>query len=334
MGNIISNGLSVIRAYKMAIENEGEDMNSELCSICPRKCRIDRALSKGFCGAGSLLTIAKAYLHKWEEPCISGCNGSGTVFFSGCNLKCSFCQNYRISQENFGRQLTINELSEVFLALQKSGAHNINLVNPTHFAVQIRETVIRTPDIDIPIVYNSNGYEGDEVLELMDGVVDVYLPDIKYYSSAPAYKYSSASDYFEIAAQAVLEMYRQVGYAVLDENGIMKKGLIIRHLILPGLSGESIKILNWIEANLPDDVYVSLMSQYTPYYKAEQYPEINRRITRREYERVVNHFLKLGFKNGYIQERESAQEHYIPDFDLEGIAGGEQWQEADDMNKT
>lgn len=268
---------------------------------------------------GNIPTAAKAFLHKWEEPCISGSRGSGTVFFSGCNLKCVYCQNFRISQENFGKEVSIAGLAEIFLILQKKGAHNINLVTPAHFAVQIKEAIKNAPDLEIPVIYNSNGYESPENLKLMEGIVDVYLPDLKYYSCETASRYSGAPDYFEVAAAAVREMYRQVGPPVLDDEGIIRRGLMIRHLILPGLAGESIKILEWIRENMPDKVYVSLMSQYTPYYKACEYPEINRRITRWEYDKVMNRFIRLGFENGYIQERDSAKEEYIPEFDLTGI---------------
>lgn len=280
---------------------------------------MNRSITKGYCSTGQNASVAKAYLHMWEEPCISGTSGSGTVFFSGCNLKCVYCQNYSISQESLGKELTIEQLGNVFLSLQNQGANNINLVNPTHFIPQIRESLLKTEGLRIPVVYNSNAYETIEGLGLMDGIVDIYLPDIKYYSKEASMKYSVASDYFTHAAKSILEMYRQVGLPSFDEEGIIKRGLIIRHLILPGLARESIKILDWIKENLPKGVYISLMSQYIPYYKAEDYPEINRRITKWEYEKVLNHFFKLGFENGYVQDRNSAVEEYIPDFNLEGI---------------
>lgn len=263
--------------------------------------------------------VSKAFLHRWEEPCISGTKGSGTVFFAGCNMRCVYCQNYRISQECFGKEITVEQLASIFTALQNKGAHNINLVNPTHFIRQIIEAAKMAKNLHIPIVYNSNGYDAVKGLELLKGTVKVYLPDIKYISSEIAWKYSGARDYFEVASTAVLEMYRQVGAPVFDEEGIVQKGMLIRHLILPGLASESIRILDWIKENLPNDVYISLMSQYTPYHRASQFPEINRRIIRREYEKVLNHFFKLGFENGYVQERDSAEEQYIPDFNLEGV---------------
>lgn len=289
------------------------------CNLCPRSCGVDRDKGTGFCGTRHAVSVAKANLHMWEEPCISGVKGSGTVFFSGCNLRCVYCQNYSISQKNFGREITIEQLGDAFLFLQQKGAHNINLVNPTHFILQIRESLLKVKGLEIPVVYNSNAYETLEGLRLMEGLADVYLPDFKYYSSDISMKYSSAPDYFSVATGAIFEMFRQVGLPTIDDDGMIKKGLIIRHLILPGLVGESIKILDWIRDNLPKGIYISLMSQYTPYYKAESYPEINRRITRWEYEKVLNHFFKLGLENGYVQERDSAVEEYIPDFDLEGI---------------
>lgn len=290
-----------------------------LCDVCPRKCSADREISKGFCRMGTNPVVAKAFLHMWEEPCISGIRGSGTVFFSGCNLKCIYCQNYRISHENFGKELTVEQLSSVFLSLQEKGAHNINLVTPVHFVIGIRKAIQAAKDLRLPIIYNSNGYESLEGLSMMEGVSNVYLPDIKYFSPDISRKYSGAEDYFEKASRAVMEMYRQVGPAIFDSDGIIRNGLIIRHLILPGLSADSIKILEWIKKSLPEDVHISLMSQYTPYYKACDFPEINRHITRREYEKVLNCFYRLGFKHGYVQERSSAGEEYIPEFNLEGI---------------
>lgn len=291
------------------------------CTICPRNCGVDREAHVGFCGVSESLKVAKAFLHMWEEPCISGTHGSGTVFFSGCNLKCIFCQNYSISQEDFGKEITIEQLARIFLSLQEKGAHNINLVNPTHYIRPIKDALLsaKSRGLNIPVVYNSNGYETLEGLKYMEGLVDVYLPDLKYRESETAKKFSMAPDYFETASAAVKEMYRQVGAPVLDESGIIKKGLILRHLILPGYAAESIKILEWIKENLPGGVYVSLMSQYTPCYKASCHPEIGRRITRREYEKVINRFIKLELENGYIQERESAVKEYIPDFNLEGV---------------
>lgn len=292
---------------------------TDLCNICPRGCKVEREGAVGFCRMGAKPVLAKAFLHMWEEPCISGSRGSGTVFFSGCNLRCVYCQNYQISHENFGRELTIDQLASVFLSLQNKGAHNINLVTPAHFITQIRDAIHKAEGLKLPVIYNSNGYESIKGMVLMDGIVDVYLPDLKYCTPEVSKKYSGAPDYFQTATQAILEMYRQVGSPVFDNEGIITRGLIIRHLILPGLTRESISILKWIRENLPGDVPVSLMSQYTPYHKASEFPEIDRRITRREYEKVLDSFYRLGFEHGYIQERESASEEYIPEFNLEGL---------------
>lgn len=290
-----------------------------MCGSCPRQCKVDREFGKGFCGVGDKPKVAKAFLHKWEEPCISGTNGSGTVFFSGCNLRCVFCQNYDISQKYIGKEISIEELSNIYLKLQQMGANNINLVNPTHYAMQIKKSLEISSSLKIPVIYNTNAYENINVLKEIEGMVDVYLPDFKYIEQSSAIKYSGVQDYFEVASEAIKEMYRQVGGPVFDENGLIKRGLIIRHLILPGLSRESMKILDYIKNNFPEDIYISLMSQYTPCFNVEKYPEINRRITRSEYNRVLSHFFKLGFENGYVQERESASVEYIPEFDFEGI---------------
>lgn len=294
----------------------------EICTSCPRHCGADRNSVNGFCGVPEQPKVAKAFLHMWEEPCISGSKGSGTVFFSGCNLKCVFCQNYEISQESYGRVITISRLQKIFLELIEKGAHNINLVNPSHYTKSIKEAILplkKQGRINIPIVYNTNGYDSPENLQDMKGIVDVYLPDFKYFSEKTAVKYASAPDYPHVCKNAIIEMYNQVGSPVLDSQGIVQKGLIIRHLILPGHVKESISILDWISENLPEGVYVSLMSQYTPYYNAKNFPEINRPITRNEYYRAVEHLYKLGLEEGYVQERESSDTQYIPDFNLDGV---------------
>jgi putative pyruvate formate lyase activating enzyme len=292
-----------------------------LCNSCPRRCGIDREKEKGFCGMGIKPMAAKAFLHRWEEPCISGENGSGTVFFSGCNLKCVFCQNHNISHENYGREISVERLAEIFLTLQKDGAHNVNLVTPSHFTLQIREALIlaRKMGLTVPAVYNSNGYDSLEALAMLKGLIDIYLPDLKYFSPEASLRYSSAGDYFERASAAISEMYEQVGNPVYDEAGIMKKGLMIRHLILPGMAEESINILKWIKSELGTGIYISLMSQYTPMYNSSEFPEIDRRITSREYSRVTDAMYRLGFENGYVQEKSSASEEYTPEFNLEGI---------------
>lgn len=303
-----------------------------ICSICPRECRIDRKKSKGFCGMGEKPVVARASLHMWEEPCISGTGGSGTVFFSGCNLKCIFCQNHEISHGGIGKEISIMELAGIFLSLRDKGAHNINLVTPSHFAPAIKEALDLAKSravaeserrmeagqagrpLDIPIVYNTNGYDSIDTLHLLDGSIDIYLPDLKYISPEVSMEYSGAKDYFDKASQAILEMYRQVGVSKFDESGIMTRGIIIRHLVLPGHTAETLLVLEWISDNLPRDVNVSLMSQYLPCYKACGHPVLDRRLTRHEYEKVTNKFAKLGL-NGFVQDRASASEQYIPDFD-------------------
>lgn len=295
---------------------------SKFCSQCPRNCNTERKTGTGYCGVPEQLKVARAFLHMWEEPCISGTRGSGTIFFSGCNLKCVYCQNYRISQDNFGKVISIERFQEIIKELINKGAHNINLVNPSHYTDPIKRALASlksSNDLTVPVVYNSNGYETVKALEAMKGLVDVYLPDMKYSTGVSSFKYSRAKDYPEVCRKAVLEMYRQVGSPVLDTNGIIRKGLIIRHLILPGYTKESMSVLDWISENLPKSVYVSLMSQYTPFYAAEKHPEINRPITRREYEKVVDHLYRLGLEEGYVQERQSSDTQYIPDFNLEGV---------------
>ncbi|WP_434639708.1 radical SAM protein [Thermoanaerobacterium thermosaccharolyticum] len=296
-------------------------MVSQICNICPRNCNVDRSTKVGFCGMLSEIKVAKAYLHEWEEPCISGSRGSGTVFFTGCNLRCVFCQNYKISQGNFGVSVSPEKLANIFMNLEKSGAHNINLVSPTIYIPKIKESIIiaRNKGLSIPIVYNSNAYENVESLKTLDGLIDIYLPDLKYCSDETAIKYSKAPHYFEFATKAILEMYRQVGYPVFDNDGIMKKGIIIRHLILPGKLDDTKKILKWISDNLPKEIYVSLMGQYTPFYNANKYQELNRKISNKEYEEAIDYFFEIGLENGFVQDDESASESFIPDFDLEGV---------------
>lgn len=288
------------------------------CSLCPRKCNIDRQGNQGLCGGGEQPKLARAGLHFWEEPCISGSRGSGAVFFSGCSLKCVYCQNEVISHGNFGKLITVERLGEIFFELQTLGAHNINLVNPSHYIGSISKA-LRAVKLKIPVVYNSSGYDSVEGLRLLDGLIQIYLPDLKYMDGTISQKYSQSENYFHNASAAILEMRCQVGATVVNQEGLMERGLMIRHLILPGLVKETIRILDWIKENLPEDVYVSLMSQFTPTEGLKEYPEINRRITRWEHEKAVGHFYKLGFANGYIQERDSADKEFIPDFNLQGI---------------
>lgn len=288
------------------------------CNICPRVCNVDRKTQKGYCGMGEEIYLARAAKHFWEEPPISGTKGSGTVFFSGCNLGCIYCQNYDISHNGLGKAVSEERLGEIFRELINDGAHNINLVNPTHYALKIK-SVLEKYKPEVPVVYNSSGYEQVGTLKALEGLVDIYLPDLKYISSERSDKYSGAKDYFDFASKALLEMKRQCPEDVFDEKGIMQKGVIIRHLILPGNTNQSLKILEWIKNNFGTDVYLSLMSQYTPCGEAEKFTELKRKITDREYEKVICAAEDMGFKNLFIQEKESASEKFIPDFDFTGL---------------
>lgn len=291
---------------------------SNFCTACPRKCGADRSVSAGFCGMTDTFRVARAALHFWEEPCISGEKGSGTVFFSGCNLKCIFCQNYELSHGLFGKDISDERLLEIFDELIAKGANNINLVNPTHYALHLA-SLLKNHKPSVPVVYNTSGYESVETLKKLEGIVDIYLTDLKYYDSAVSEKYSDAADYFEKASAALLEMRRQIPEDIFDENGIMQKGVIVRNLILPGNISQSIKVLDWLSDNLPNETIISLMSQYTPCGEAENYPPVNRRISKREYETVKRHLYSLDFENVYLQELSSAKEEYIPPFDLTGV---------------
>lgn len=290
-----------------------------ICNACPRKCNVERNIgefSRGFCKMPYNAVLARASLHLWEEPVISGERGSGAIFFSGCNLRCVFCQNFEISHENFGKQVSKSEFIDIVKNLENQGAHTINLVNPTHFVPLIKE-VFSEYKPSVPVVYNTGGYDDVESIRSLQGLIDVYLPDLKYFDSDVSKKYSNAENYFEKASKAVLEMQRQVGESVI-KDGIMQKGMIIRHLVLPKNTDQSIKILRWIKDNLPIDTYISLMSQYVPYVKTE-YKELNRRIVTAEYQKVIDEFERLGFENGFMQERSSAQTDFIPKFDLSGV---------------
>ena len=291
-------------------------MNKELecCTICPHNCKINRTKNPGRCKATDKIKIALYSIHNFEEPCISGEKGSGTIFFSNCNMNCVFCQNYEISQLGRGKEITIEELANVMIKQQERNVQNINLVTPTSYALHIVEAIkiARKKGLEIPIVYNTNGYESVETLKLLEGYVDIYLPDLKYYYDDLAKKYSKVDNYFEIATKAIQEMYRQVGTPVLDENGVMKKGLMIRHLILPNEVQNSKKVLKWIKENIDSNVYVSIMAQYFPTYKAKEIPEIARKITKEEYEKVENYLYELDLENGYIQELGEHEEEYVP----------------------
>ena len=288
-----------------------------ICNQCPRKCNVDRTRTAGYCKSLEEFRLSRAALHFWEEPCISGKNGSGAVFFSGCNLGCLFCQNYEISHENKGMTVSDDGLIKIFENLIEQGANNINLVNPTHYAERLAR-VLKKYKPSVPVVYNSSGYESVQTLKKLDGLVDIYLPDFKYIRNDKALKYSRAEDYPEVAMRALEEMYRQRGKTEFDENGIMKKGMIIRHLILPSNTNSSLKILDFINGNFPN-AYVSLMAQYTPCNDLSAVPELNRKITDREYNKVVDYALSLGMDKIFILSRESADEKFIPDFDFTGI---------------
>ena len=292
-----------------------------ICTYCPRQCGVDRSLHIGLCGVNGTIGVARAALHHWEEPCISGTQGSGTIFFTGCSMRCVFCQNSNISQNpepTTYREVTHQKLLNIMQRLQTQGAHNINLVNPTHMMPLILP-VLQTKPVSIPIVYNSGGYDTLHALQALDGFIDIYLPDIKYADNALAHTYSGVSDYVEYNRAAILAMYRQVGAPQLDESGIMQRGLMIRHLILPGHIPQTLDILSWIHDSLPSSVYVSIMSQYTPLHHAFDYPKIARTLTRREIDKVMNHIEVLGMENGYVQEPSSSGAEYVPEFDGSGV---------------
>lgn len=291
----------------------------ENCNLCAHNCNINRNEKIGYCRCGILPKCALASIHMWEEPCISQKNGSGTVFFSGCNLNCIFCQNHEISQDNFGKKISIDRLAEIFINLQNKKVNNINLVSPTPYVPQIIEAIkiAKVHGLNIPIIYNTGNFENIETIKMLEGFVDVYLPDLKYFSDETSIKYSSAPNYFNIATNNIKEMMRQVGTPVFDENGIIKKGTIIRHLVLPSHINETKHILAWIKENLPKETYISIMLQYFPTYLAKKDELINRKVSKREFSIVKN--LISEFENGYIQELSKHEEEYVPYFDLSGI---------------
>ncbi len=294
----------------------------DACSICPRDCKVNRNLGqKGYCRESGQIRLARAALHMWEEPCISGEEGSGAVFFSGCAMGCVFCQNLNIATDEVGKEVTVERLAEIFLELQQKGANNINLVTPSHYVLQIREaiTLARQKGLHLPIVYNSSGYEQVETIRLLDGFVDIYLPDLKYYDDAIAMRYSKAKSYFTIATVALKEMVCQVGAPKFDKEGHMTKGVIVRHLALPGYEADSKKILCYLYETYGNRIYISIMNQYTPLPNVEKYPEINRKVTDEEYEALVDYAIGLGVENGFVQEGETASESFIPAFDYEGV---------------
>ncbi len=289
----------------------------EACEVCPHACKINRNRGqKGRCHCDDTVLVALASIHHFEEPCISGENGSGTVFFSNCNLNCKFCQNYQISQLGKGNPVTIEQLADIFIKQQEDKAENINLVTPTMYAFQIIEAIkiARRNGLHIPIIYNSNGYESIETLKALEGYIDVYLPDFKYYRNDIAKKYSGIDHYFEITTSAICEMQRQVGKPVFDEKGIVQKGLIIRHLVLPNHIQNSKLVLKWIKENMEEGTYVSVMAQYFPTYHAKEDPLLNRKLTKKEYAQIEQYLYLLDLENGYIQELGEHEEEYVPDF--------------------
>ena len=285
------------------------------CCLCPRKCLINRYVEKGYCKASNRIKLAYYSLHMWEEPVISGNNGSGTIFFSHCNLRCVYCQNKKISIDGYGKYISNRHLGEIMLELQDKGAHNINLVTPTHYVPQIASVLHKLKDkLHIPVVYNTSSYENIGTLMMMKGLVSIYLADLKYFDDSLGEKYSGCSNYFEVATMAIDEMYRQVGDILLDKDGMMKKGLIVRVLLLPGLTHDAKEIINYLYKTYGDSIYISIMNQYTPVNKCE-YDNLNRKVTDEEYEEVINFALTIGVKNAFIQEGDTAEESFIPNFD-------------------
>ena len=292
------------------------------CALCPRECGVNRLEGRrGFCGQTAGLKVARAVLHMWEEPCISGSRGSGTVFFTGCHLGCVFCQNGQISRGSAGKEISVIRLARIFMELQEKGAHNINLVTPTHFVPHIIEAlrISRKMGLKLPIVYNTGGFEKVDTLELLDGWIDVYLTDFTFMDVHLSGRYAHEEGYSFYAAKALEEMYRQTGEPVFDENGLMTKGIIVRHMVLPGQSMDSRQIVDFLYENYGDKIYLSLMNQYTPSGPLEKYPELQKRVKRQVYERLIGYTIRKGVENAYIQEGSTAKESFIPDFNGEGV---------------
>lgn len=294
------------------------------CRLCPRSCNVIRKEGiRGFCGETDKIRISRAALHMWEEPCISGEEGSGTVFFTGCNMRCVFCQNYRISNGEVGKEITEERLAAIFLELQEQNANNINLVTPTHFVLQVIRALeaARRNGLMLPVVYNTSGYESVDTLKMLEGYVDIYLPDFKYLDTEHAKRYSGAGDYPEVAKAALAEMVRQTGTPQFDERGMMKKDVIVRHLLLPGCLSDAKKIVHYLYQTYENKIYLSLMNQYTPLetLDCEKYPELNRKVIRRAYDRLVDYAIEIGVEQAFIQEGDTAKESFIPSFQLEGV---------------
>lgn len=299
-----------------------ETNNLQNCCLCPHNCHADRSAGKtGYCGMDQVLRVARAALHMWEEPCISGARGSGAVFFTGCNLRCCFCQNRDIAIGDSGLEITVERLAEIFLELQEKDAANINLVTGTHYIPQIIAALdsARKQGLKLPVVYNCGGYESIEALKLLEGYVDVYLPDYKYVQKELAGKFSHAYDYPEKALEAIKEMVRQTGQPEFDENGYIRKGTIVRHLILPGHTKNSKEVLQTLHQTFGNQIYISIMNQFTPVFVQKEYTELNRRVTKREYEKVLDYAFEIGIENGFFQDGETARESFIPAFDYEGV---------------
>lgn len=291
------------------------------CNLCQRKCNINRYEKKGICGATNKLKVARAALHFWEEPCISGESGSGTIFFSHCNLKCIFCQNKKISTDGFGKKITIERLSDICIELQKQGANNINLVTPTHYVPSIIKGIkkAKRKGLNIPIVYNTSTYETSDTIESLRNIVDIYLPDLKYYDDKLAQNYSNVKEYFKTAINNIDIMFRQVGKPIFDENNIMKKGVIVRVLLLPGHLEDAKKIIKYLYDNYQNDIYISIMNQYTPLHNIKKYPNLNRKVKDNEYDELVNYACNLGIENAFIQEGNTQEESFVPNFNNSGI---------------
>lgn len=294
---------------------------AEYCRLCPRKCRTDRTKTTGYCGCFAEIKAARASLHYWEEPCLSGTNGSGTVFFSGCTLGCVFCQNAEISRGKSGKTVTTKRLAEIFLELQNMGAHNINLVTPDHFADKIADaiTLAKSQSLTVPVIYNTSGYCSEKTLKMLEGLIDIYLPDFKYMSAEISKKYSFAEDYPTAAKAAIAEMQRQQPHCHFDGDGIMTKGVIVRHMILPGFLYDSKAIVKYLYETYKNNIYISLMNQYTPYGNLKTYPELSRTVSKREYDSLVNFAIDIGIENAFIQSGKAADESFIPHFDCRGI---------------
>ena len=291
------------------------------CNLCPRNCNVDRSENKGYCGQTDIIKVARASLHMWEEPCISGERGSGTVFFSGCGLRCVFCQNFDIAKGDIGKEITVERLAEIFCELKEKGAHNINLVTGDHFVPEIIKAldIAKANGMDLPIVFNTSSYINKETLKCLENYVDIYLADFKYFDNETAKKYSNAENYLQVAKTAIEEMVSQKGTPVYDDEGMMTKGVIVRHLLMPNHLQESKAIIRYVYEEYGERVVLSIMNQYTPLKQVEKYPEINRKVSDAEYESLINYAISIGVKEAYVQEGETAEESFIPPFDLSGV---------------